>query len=75
MRYLVAFRSRINAVRFYDEMIKREEEASLTSNRRNCGLAVKVNNFETAKYILNSQHFSNFCSIYEIVDKVEYKIY
>jgi len=75
MRYLVAFRSRSGAVRFYDEMTRRGEGASLTANRRQCGLAVKVSCLNTAKHILALERYSSFCSIYEIVDGREIKVY
>lgn|GEM_PF-2312996 len=75
MRYLVSFRSRVNSVRFYDEMKRIGEAASLTSNRKQCGLSVRVNCLDAAMRILGSCHFSSFCSIYEVVDGVEHKVY
>jgi len=75
MKFIVTFRSRINAMRFYDEMTRRGEDACLVSNRRQCGLAVKVDCFDTARHILDIERFSSFCSIYEVIGEKEYKLY
>ena len=75
MSYLVKFRSRTNALKFYDSFVNRGLKAVLISTQKHCGLAVRISNLPEARHVLSMGGYSSFCGIYEIYGHELVKIY
>ena len=75
MSYLVKFRSRTNALKFYDSFINRGLRAVLISTQKHCGLSVRISSLAEAKHVLSLGGYSSFCGIYEIYGNDLIKIY
>lgn len=70
MYYLFAFRSRTNAMKFYENLKREGLRAEIISTPQSlgsgCGLSVKTNDFTAAKKVLSFGKYSTFTGAYRI---------